>query len=494
MPNLLIDAGPGCGKTHTIVDAYLYLCATNKPLWITKYPHSDEQIAIYNWVEKNFPRKEGEVPRAAYMAYNKAIKVDIEKKIHKNATVHTHHGWGYSILLKKYGYLKLNDRRADYLVEKMESCLMYNNPLRFEWASSIRFVEKLKIELLTPSLETFYQLQAKYSDLAPFKIHDRMVEQCSRLMQAMKKIDRMIGIDYTDQVWLALWEIKNPMFLYGFVDECQDLSPDRLLLSQKLCENIVFCGDPRQAINAFAGADAHAFDKIRAICQDELPLKRSFRLPPNIIDMANRLKPSANLKAEPSKKPGNVANVSLHSVVAWAKTMSEKNVLVVCRYNAPLLKVGLQLIREKIPCSSIGDTLAKTLISTVKNRKAKSKTDLLEKLDNYEQTCLRKGSALSKEATKDKFDCIRYILTFCSEVDDFEKTIKKMMEPVKGNYCITLSTVHKAKGLEETHVAILLPPVASSRADTPEMKEQEENLEFVALTRTKRDLYYIVND
>lgn len=61
---------------------------------------------------------------------------------------------------------------------------------------------------------------------------------------------------------------------------------------------------------------------------------------------------------------------------------------------------------------------------------------------------------------------------------------------------IILSTVHRAKGLEERRVFILRPsklPLVWPK-QTPEEYTQEENLRYVALTRAKEALYFVEED
>jgi superfamily I DNA/RNA helicase len=55
---------------------------------------------------------------------------------------------------------------------------------------------------------------------------------------------------------------------------------------------------------------------------------------------------------------------------------------------------------------------------------------------------------------------------------------------------IHLSTIHKAKGLEWDNVHVMTP-IRHELAQTPEDIQQEINLEFVAHTRTKQNLYLV---
>lgn len=494
MPNLLISAGPGCGKTHTLVDSYLFYRTANPAMWLSRFENTEEQATIYEWCRSNFP-KEGEkhLP-AIYMAYNTEIVKELTKRVHKDCEVRTHHGWGYKVIQKHYGYVPVNERAGEILVEKITGQSLVHNKNRFAWITTLRFVDKLKEELLDISQENFYLLQMKYSDLAPYKIHQDMCQQAGELIRASKQVDRRIGITYADQVWLALFLLNKPWYPIGFVDECQDLSPARLALSFKLCEHLAFCGDENQAINAFSGADPYSISRIRELVDLELTLKTSFRLPPNHAENANQIRPTAQVRPLPGKEPGKMDRINASDILDWATNNLENNPLVVCRYNAPLVKLALLLIKQQIPCKTLGDTLAKSLKNTVKNRNARDLDDLLIKLEKFEQRCLETGDELAKQATTDKMDCIRYILRSCTTLGDFDHIVDQLLLPPKGSKFVKLSTVHKAKGLESSIVGVLNPPVPSDRAKTTIQKEQETNINFVAQTRSKKDMYYIYGE
>lgn len=510
MPNLLINAGPGCGKTSTIVDAYLYYKTANPVMWLTRFQNTPEQAAIYQWCRDNFPRKPDvavaglDCYKAIYMAFNNTTVDDLKPRIHKDTDVKTHHGWGYSIIQKAYGFVPVNERAGEAIVEKLTGQTMSQNKRRFDWLSSLRFVEKLQEELLDITQENLYALQAKYSELAPYKIHPDMISQCSEIIRAMKSVDRRIGITYMMQVWLALFLVKNPPFEIGFVDECQDLSPARLALSLKLAKNLVFVGDNNQAINGWNGADPHSMERIREYCAAELPLRLSFRLPPNVAALANKIRPTAQIRTTDNKKDGTISRITPENLMDWTRETlnrlsehhdsKDKNPIIVCRYNAPLVKLALQYVKAGIPCKSLGGSLIKNLISTVANRRATSLDDLMLKLAQYEARTLEVGNAMAKQANQDKFDCIRHVLKSCNSLEDFEPMLKRLLQPPKGTQHVILTTVHKAKGLEAKVVGLLNPPIPSSRAETPDQIEQEKNVDFVAHTRTKSDMYYLFND
>lgn len=489
MPHLLINAGPGTGKTHTITDAYGYYKNLAKDKWQSRFNATDEQMNIYSWVFGNLP---GNIKTAAYMAYNKDIVKAMKARAHPDCEVLTHHGWGYKVLKSKFGFLQLNKKKPQILVEQITGQSFFDLKDSYQWMSTIKYVDKLKDELINPTWDNLHMLSMKYSDLGAFKVHDDMLGQAVKLIAAGKDTDnlRRIGVDYADQVFLAIFLLTHPWFDLGFVDECQDLSPARRELSMRLCKNLVFVGDRNQAINAWNGADAENMHMLDNICDDSLPLTMSFRLPPNHAKVAMQIKPGALINTLPGKPEGQLTAID-QPTATWAETFLPENPLVICRYNAPLIKFSLQLIKNKIPVYSIGDTLSETLINIVEGRKVKDLDQLMVKLDQYERACTQQGDEVAREATRDKIDCVRAILADSTSVEDYKNRVKQLANPPKkGNY-VEMKTVHRAKGLERHVVAVLNPPVPSSRAETPVQVEQEENVNFVAHTRSKRDLFYV---
>jgi hypothetical protein len=75
-----------------------------------------------------------------------------------------------------------------------------------------------------------------------------------------------------------------------------------LKLAYKSAHHIVFCGDPNQSITRFAGAGDAIYDELQLTCDKELPLRLSFRLPPNITQKANQIHPSAKLRSSKTAK------------------------------------------------------------------------------------------------------------------------------------------------------------------------------------------------
>ena len=88
---------------------------------------------------------------------------------------------------------------------------------------------------------------------------------------------------------------------------------------------------------------------------------------------------------------------------------------------------------------------------------------------------------------------IEVIQCLCEEVESV-KELRKLIEGIFSDDIngIILSTIHKAKGLENDRVFFLCPELIPSRFATMDWQfEQEQNLKYVAITRAKKELIYV---
>ena len=102
------------------------------------------------------------------------------------------------------------------------------------------------------------------------------------------------------------------------------------------------------------------------------------------------------------------------------------------------------------------------------------------------------GSASSVAAIEDKYDCLNIFLRNEDSVDSLCDSILSLFDD-SARGLLTLSTIHKAKGLEWEKVFLLdfhtlLP---SKWATQLWQQAQEKNLQYVAVTRAKLDLVFI---
>lgn len=480
MSNLLIEATAGSGKTTTLVNSLIYMK--------TKYPDqvlaTDEQKDIYNWCVANLP-PEGKV---GYFSFSKQIQMTLEKRILKGAKAYTFHGYGQSVLTRRHGYQKLDNKRGANLVSEITGRPLIKSPDRAKWYSVLKYIEKLKLEYRYPTEENMLYVREKYADLAEIPLTNGMTEMAIKLMELMRIPNGCI--EFIDMAWLGAQYIDRPEFDIGFVDECQDLSVLFYTIVKKACKNLVFCGDPNQAIMQFAGAHAHMFDDLRKDIPNQKPLKITFRCPPNICKLANQIRPTAKMRTNKTTagpelrmaRPQLVTELTTGRLPAFGTG-------IICRTNAPLFSTAFILLKNKVPTHMVGTDILNRLEWMAKSIKVNTIQEFLAKLDSYEDK-LEDVSETARIILQDQADCLRLVASECSHVSEIIPAIKELFETTN-TASVHLSSVHRAKGLEWPTVAILNPPIPHPRGlEDPIQREQEYNLDFVGVTRTKNTLIW----
>lgn len=303
-------------------------------------------------------------------------------------------------------------------------------------------------------------------------------------------------IDFNDMILFPL--IKNLRVKYPkdviFVDEAQDLSRARQALIKKFVRpgsgRMHIVGDINQAIYGFSGADAEAMTNlITSLDALELPMTVTWRCPKAVVAEAQKLVPS--LQAAPNAAEGTVATIS-----ELPADLVDGDAII-CRTNAPLLKNAYALIRKGIPCRVEGREIGKGLQALARRWKVTSIDKLLIKLEDYKEREIQKAMAQDNEtkaqAIADKVETLVTICNACLEknqkgVTDVLNACEAMFgDQVSG--CVVLCSMHKSKGREWKRVIILVKPI--KRQMQAWQRQQEQNLRYVAITRSMETLLYL---
>ena len=314
-------------------------------------------------------------------------------------------------------------------------------------------------------------------------------------------------IDYTDMIWLPNVLYCKPIgmqFDWIFLDEAQDLSVcqrEILLKCRKINTRMCFFGDAEQSLYSFASSDPESFKRLKEIPNTtSLPLSISYRCAKNIVDFAKKIVPSIECN-----------NDGRNGEVKYDVPLSEvkDGDMVLCRNNAPLMKVYVDFIKEGKKCFIRGKDIGLNLKNMVKrtgiNVLNKSLQEdgvfvrlydalfdnINELIDKYHITY---SDAVESSIVANKLDMIKALEILSDDINTADELIEKISnifsDRKKGG--ISLSTVHKAKGLEAENVYIacreLMP---SSRAKKDWEIRQEYNLMYVAYTRAKDILGFI---
>lgn len=332
---------------------------------------------------------------------------------------------------------------------------------------------------------------------------------------------RSYVIDFTDMIYLPfVWKLNAATkFDWIFIDECQDLSKAQFAVAAKYGQRgsrVLAVGDPRQSIYGFTGADVESFSRVARMTRaTELPLTTCFRCPVKVIELAREIREDI---VGAKTVPGTVETISIEQVTELARPDD----LIISRLRAPLLVLIFEFISQdtKIQVAEdeaqefIGElkTLFKQeeLQASVK-RRYKTFEVLKQQVFSRNMWVIRQNAQkIAKVTERDLFldaetEYLEKRLEFlhkryelwqkqCASVSKILERIKEYVSAKKN--AIKLSTIHRAKGLEENRVFIIdydkLPWTRPQQKDWE--KVQETNLEYVAITRAKETLFLVESE
>ena len=202
------------------------------------------------------------------------------------------------------------------------------------------------------------------------------------------------------------------------------------------------------------------------------------------------------IESHPDAPEGSVEHIGIYDAEVFTRGSA-----ILCRNTAPLVAFAYGLLQRDIPCRILGKDIGATLISIIKKQRAQTLDELQDRLkvwlDREVERCHKDDR--SPEPTYDKFECLGYFINSLDEesrsVSDLVAKIELMFTDAtngESSSRVTLSTIHKAKGLEYHTVFLLNWSLLPSRFATKEWQQvQERNLQYVAITRSKDRLVYI---
>lgn len=252
------------------------------------------------------------------------------------------------------------------------------------------------------------------------------------------------------------------------------------------------------SIYMFAGAESDSFNQMTSFFDSTtMPLNYCYRCPQAVIAEAQKIVPSIEC---PEGTP--------EGKVAWLSDKEFKDELksgdmVLCRLTAPLVKLCFQLLRQRIPAKIKGRDIGENIASKVKQimKREVDMSRFPENLYSWRDSQLELLRAkFGSEDQQQNVEDITAVLEICfttfnpNSVNGFMEDIKSLFND--GASPITLCTVHRAKGLENDRVFIVRPDKLplSRKGMTAAQSKQEMNLKYVAITRAKRELYFVHYD
>jgi len=473
----LIRARAGTGKTTTIVEA------------ASRVPPGKSAVCI---------------------AFNKAIATELAKRLPAHIPAKTFNAFGFRPLMQTLPRtVKLEPRKIQNIIRDtltFDARKIYGGGLRklvgLAKAHGLVPKDKPAQVTLTPDTEqNWVDLMERYD--IEFEAGGRPLRgiEFAReiLTTSIELAQQGVVIDFDDQLYLpVIWQLPFQQYDRLFVDETQDVNMiQRAIIRMSLKpEGLLYAvGDDAQSIYAFRGADCDAMENIKHEFDCvELPLSISYRCPRRIIELAQAYCPA--IEAAPDAPEGEVIDTIEHNPETFPAGS-----MVLCRNNAPLVNLAFRLMRHGKPVKMLGRDFGEGIIRLIEKLGSNDLKQLDRDLDIYAmretQALIAKGKEEQADLLNDRVETLR---VFADNLPESRRTIADLIQYItelfaNENGRITLSTVHKAKGGEWDTVFILdsfLMPSKWARQDY--QKQQETNLQYVAVTRAKQRLIFINTD
>lgn len=528
-PHLIIEARAGTGKTTTLIEGLRRLRGSE-----SKLTPSPQQAAVW----ESIALSRDEARRVGFCAFNSSIAEELKSRVPPGCEAMTIHSLGYRAVREAFAGLKAPNkyRVQDIICEILDieiGQMRRDKPFILQSTEALVGLAKMNLTDAEDEagwidalgyLASYYDIDLGGTDGVD-DYSEEVYALVPKVLERCKDVYRDRCVDFNDMIWLPV-ALNLPIARFDLlmVDESQDLNRCQQALVKRAGTRLVFCGDPKQAVYGFAGADAQSMvrlgEELRATDRGcvVLPLTVTRRCGKAIVKEAQRIVP--DFEAFETNPEGKVSKAeysdSKGSSNYWIKGQGAGPVpadkcylsqvqdgdFVLCRVNAPLVSQCFRFLKMGRKANIQGRDIGEGLISTIKKMNAESVQDLVQKIDEWchkevgKEQAKRHPNEQKLIALQDRADCLICFTEGANSVYEVIGKIQTIFTDDKVSPGIKLSSIHKAKGLESNRVFILQIEGASvphPMARTSWQKEQENNLLYVAITRAREELIYVTN-
>jgi hypothetical protein len=426
-------------------------------------------------VARSFPGRP-----TVYLAFNKSVQIEAEKRFPGWVRATTAHSLAYQAVGKQYAD-RLNSRR---MPAKMMASQLKVKPAMLDTGT-------LNPVILTRMAQAtvFQFLKTADPEVAAHHVPARVLAHHSptQVTEAVMPIAHRIWADlrkptgrffFNHDVYLKLWQLTNPVIPADLImfDEAQDADPVIAAIVARQAAQRLYVGDRNQAIYGWRGA-VDAMSRVKDATR--LPLTKSFRFGPAIAEIANQWLGLLGSK---------------HQVVGHDPIRSSIGDLLVprailCRTNGTALGWVLAFHERGVPVAlAPGDKNAGKDIE----RFAWAARDLMngEGTDHPDLVGFTTWRELvdfveEEENTADLKRMVGIINRI--GINGVIDAVRKLVPEERAQ--VTVSTAHKAKGLEWTSVKVADDFVPPEFEDDDEMVDPADlMLAYVTVTRAQHVL------
>jgi DNA helicase-2/ATP-dependent DNA helicase PcrA len=447
----VVIARAGSGKTSTIIEGFKYIPKGKKTLMV---------------------------------AFNKAIADELKQRAPSYVETSTLHALGYRAIRQRFG--------NDVVLENHKMQLIFEDIIgKDDWDLTMQFCKCASLckGFLFDTPTKISELIDNFGiDIGDFEQQD-FIKHIIKGLSICKTQTQII--DFDDMIYFPfIFRLNVGKYDVVFVDEAQDLNSAQMamvLSANKVDGRIIAVGDPAQSIYQFRGADSQAISNfVSKLHAKTLPLSVSYRCPKKVVALAQQIVP--DIEAAPDAPDGIVIDLPIEDLLKTVKPGD----FVLSRTNAPLIKYCLRLLRAGVPANIQGRDIGSNLQYFIKKSKAKTINAFIDYVNEWRQIEVKRLLSEKKntEICIDKSECLLNLCEGTLTIKDLKETIDKLFNDVDDAAKIMFSTTHKAKGLERDRVFIL----TGTYRYGPGVEGEEANLFYVAITRAKKELYFVSKD
>ena len=465
--DLKINAVAGSGKTSTIV-AYAKNCDSSKNL--------------------------------LYLAFNKSVKIEATQKFNQenlqNIRVETAHSLAYKNVVRKHNYELQSNGYKSYEIAKIltirsgsqkHSDLVMANHIA-KYAAMFCNSAAQKVGELN-YLQTITNEESQEFVSA----HQQQIFMLTRTFLAKMNSGE---IPITHDFYLKKYQLTKPTLYYDYIffDEGQDASPAMLDVFIRQQATKILVGDTHQQIYGWR----NAVNSLENTDFQELRLSASFRFSPQIATLAHKiLLWKKHLGQEPDVK-----------LFGRGKHTANKVKATIARTNLGLLLRAIEFIKENKNIKHI--YFEGNLNSYTYADDGASLYDVLN-LQNGKKRLVRDPIIKQMNSVEDLEEYIKQtddvqLGLMLEIVKEYGNEIPKILQDLKDKHVanedkhkaqMIFSTVHRCKGMEYDSVQLVNDFVGEERLQVliekddadPSRLNEEINLLYVAVTRTRNHLY-----
>lgn len=435
--------------------------------------------------------------RAIFLSFSNAIVKELKERVPQGIQACTLHSLGFRFLISHYGdpVKKVEEDKffrkcliTFYSDKKEKTKEDFKNCFRVQDICSFIRMSMCKNE---------YEVVREMCDYYNIDYTETLIKQAIQLIE--QKEDFKYGIDFVDMLYLPVKNnLINQKFDIIFLDEAQDLNECQfqflLQLRSQREGRLVSVGDREQSVYGFMGSTVEVFDKLQRLPNTTyLTLPVSYRCGKRIVDRATSV--SNFIKPFENNHEGLVRDGS------WEE-ISEGD-MIVSRTTRPLISLFFRLLESNKKSVIVGKDVEKGLLNIAKRIESPSYEGVLYNLQQEEHKVREELIVLGvKNITthqrfidwEEKKEVLKLILKQCQSPSQLTEKIKTIFHNEKAP--IKLMTIHKSKGLENERVFMIMKynkekQLPNKHASKDWEKLQENNLEFVAYTRAKKELVFL---